>query len=137
MENLIKGLTLIRPWPFAILMLGKRIENRSWKPNLNVGDWIAIHAGAKWDKSDAEWISRRFRIVPSKEAHPTGVIVGVARYQGYTSYSPDPWFFGPYGWLLSNVQAITPIPHKGALGLWELQPSALEQVTAIVAKSCF
>lgn len=139
----IKGLTLIRPWPWAILNAGKRIENRSWRPNLNIGDWIAIHAGSKWSQDDADWIAATFRIdVPSKSDHVSGAIIGIAQYGGYKTsnsvlrWNPsEPWLFGPFGWVLNNVQAITSIPHKGALGLWTLHPSALEQVAAIVARS--
>lgn len=125
----IKGLTLIRPWAWAIVHASKRVENRTWKPSLTVGDWIAIHAGSKWSRADADWIADTFCYsVPPKEEQPSGMIIGVARYAGFKLDSENPWFFGPIGWLLTDVQAIDPIPHKGALGLWDLQPEALAMV---------
>jgi hypothetical protein len=31
------------------------------------------------------------------------------------------WFFGPYGWMLTDVQVLkTPIPYKGMLKLWRV-----------------
>lgn len=132
----IKGLTLIRPWSWAIVHASKRIENRTWKPNLAMGDWIAIHAGSKWIQTDANWIADTFCYsVPPKEEQPAGVIIGVARYAGWTTGDKSPWFFGPYGWLLSDVSAIEqPIPHTGALSLWNLQPEALALVQAHILK---
>jgi len=35
----------------------------------------------------------------------------------YGDYAPGGW-----GWLLTNVQPIAPVPAKGKLGLWEWQP---------------
>jgi len=41
------ALTLWPEWAFAVAHLGKRIENRSWRPpKRHVGSRIAIHAGA-------------------------------------------------------------------------------------------
>ncbi len=128
----------IRPWPWAILYAGKRIENRSWVPGqqFKPGDLIAIHAGSKWSQDDANWISKTFRVqVPPKSEHPAGAIVGFARYKGIMDRSRNQWFFGPWGWLLGDVQAIEPIPHRGALGLWrpneEAQTKLQEQIAVL------
>lgn len=135
----IKGLTLIRPWAWAIFNAGKDIENRSWVPStktLEPGDWLAIHNGVKWSQNDARWIEGSFfKKVPNRDDHPTGAIVGMARYMGWTDKSNSRWFFGEYGWKLQDAFAIEPIPHKGALGLWTLESAALAQVEkAIGAK---
>lgn len=45
----LKAITLHRPWPYAILRLGKRIENRGWECPLPHGAWLAIHAGKTYD----------------------------------------------------------------------------------------
>lgn len=35
----------------------------------------------------------------------------------------SPWFVGPYGWVLTDVVTLTtPVPCKGAQGLWALPP---------------
>ncbi len=46
----IRGLTIIQPWATLIVDGPKRVENRGWRPSgFDVGDYIAIHAGAKLD----------------------------------------------------------------------------------------
>lgn len=131
----MKAITLVRPWPFAILHAGKRIENRSWTPHrfqLSVGSLLAIHAGSKWDQDGADWIDITFGIdVPPKSEHVAGAIVGIVRYAGIAYKSPDPWFFGPVGWVLEDVRAIEPIPHRGALGLWTPDDAAQIRLMAV------
>jgi hypothetical protein len=44
------ALTLAQPWPWAVLELGKRLENRTWsdrtaKQVCETGQWLAIHGG--------------------------------------------------------------------------------------------
>lgn len=125
----IRGLTLIRPWPWAIFKAGKDVENRSWLPSptrLQPGEWIAIHAGAKWDELDADWIQETFGLdFPSKAQHQSGLIVGLVRFSGFCTKSDSLWFFGPYGWQWDRmIELAEPIPHKGALGLWTLNMDA-------------
>lgn len=46
----LRALTLWRPWPAAICYLGKRVENRTWRPAADMlGHDLAIHAGQKID----------------------------------------------------------------------------------------
>lgn len=134
----IRGLTLIRPWPYAIINCGKPLENRSWIPGpnqLRKGDWIALHAGKKWDKDAAYWILNTIgERVPSEDKHTQGAIVALLRYNGYITESKSPWFFGPYGWTWSEMFVITPIPHKGAQGLWTLEPEAMEKIEEILGQ---
>lgn len=47
------------------------------------------------------------------------------------SLADDPWFFGPYGWVLSDFQWLPePIPFPGKLGLWTVPPHLLAELTA-------
>lgn len=131
----IRGLTLHRPWTWAILHAGKRVENRGWPPparQLPLGDLIALHAGKTWDADGAAWIRDEFDVQPVQER--AGTIVGVARLIGWSGPAgtnlqserraevdaalQSEWLFGPYGWVLGDVATIEPIPWKGALGLW-------------------
>ena len=41
----IKGLTLYAAWSWAIIHVGKRVENRMWEQRSIIGNYIAIHAG--------------------------------------------------------------------------------------------
>lgn len=98
-SDAVRALSLTRPWPYAILHLGKRIENRSDKrgrpPMLSYRGWVLLHAAKSWDKGAAAWM-RKAGLLPEPEdcwplsakaladtpgAHLTG-IVGRARVLG-------------------------------------------------------
>jgi hypothetical protein len=121
------ALTLWQPWAWAISDFSKRIENRPWvPPDWRRGQMIAIHAGATFDEAGAERIELDFGIVIPRDL-PLKAIVAVARYQGFISWSDDPWFGGPYGWLLENVIKLDrPVMCRGHQGLWGL-PSDIER----------
>lgn len=135
----IRGLTLWRPWPWAILHGSKRIENRPWAcPQHAVGQLIALHAGKRWHDDGAESIAAMHPEMPrGSDDHAVG-IVGVARVVGCITDSDDRWFFGPYGWLLDQVAAIDVIPMRGAQGLWPISPGmaavVLERYREALAK---
>lgn len=130
----IRGLTLIRPWGWAIAYARKDVENRTWSPPSGVvGGWLAIHSGQKYDQESAQWIAEEIGRcdVPCKDADPAGVIVAVARLAGVVTESASDWFVGPYGWRLENVTRLpTPVPCTGAQGLWMLPPDVLAAVRA-------
>lgn len=122
-EQEIRGFTFWRPWPDAIILGGKRIENRSKRPPMAfVGGIIALHAGKKYDKDGAEWMKELglYRPKPEEEC-PEGVIVGTAVVTGYVTQSMDPWFMGPFGWTLEDVREFEePVEANGMMGLWRL-----------------
>ena len=62
---------------------------------------------------------------------PTG-IVAVARLAGVVQDSASPWAAaGQFHWQLADVITLPePVVHKGAQGLWQIEPAALEQVRA-------
>ncbi len=147
--NLIRGLSLTRPWPFAFKH-GKRVENRSWRPGGNlIGCYIALHAAQSFSEDDREFISVVTGLdVPKKADCPHSQIFAIARWNGVIIL-PDPktseenlfptgvklgedqqqWFFGPYGWMLEDyVELPTPVECVGARSLWNLKPEVLSAV---------
>jgi hypothetical protein len=118
----MKALTLIRPWSTLIALGHKPIENRTWKPSpaqLRDGEDLAIHAGKKWDEEVADFaLSLGVEISPKDDDHPHSAIICVVNYMGTVGASSNPWFFGPWGWVLRDIRPLTPIPCKGAQGLW-------------------
>lgn len=126
----IRGLTLWQPMAWAISDLDKRIENRPWKPWAGVTH-VAIHAGLTYHRPHAEQIAEVFGIeVPKRSDLPKGAIVAVARLAGCVEESDDPWFSGPFGWVLDDVVKLPePIPIKGAMGLWHLPRDIRPQLT--------
>ena len=129
----MKALTLWRPWPAAILFLGKRVENRTWVPPSSViGQTIAIHAGKRIDDPRAlggDGGFTRAEIALYNERRLAEGIVGIARLVACRRSCPpgqERWWCGPFGWLLDEVQVLDrPIPCRGAQGLWEV-PEEIE-----------
>lgn len=147
----MKVLTIKQPWAWAIVNGTKRVENRTWRPPLNViGQRIAIHTSARIEKAELLAYSELGAwLEPTVNTLPTGCIVGTAIVKGYVvvndmggvevqtkgaqRYSPnkDPWFCGPVGWLLDDVRKLPgPLPCKGALGLWDM-PAELVKLIGV------
>ena len=147
------GLTLIRPWPTAVIHLGKQTENRTWKPPAYLlGQDIYIHAGLTWDHLAVDFIELAVGKRPQTGDCPLGVIVGVVRLAGilqkldiggYT-WKPapgvsskwlrhiartSPWFVGPVGWVFDNVRPLSkPVACTGAQKLWTVPDEVEHQV---------
>lgn len=134
-----KAISLRSPWWWFILRAGKNIENRDW-PTRYRGP-VLIHA-SKWfnveevrdDFMDARKIAERCRTMPAATVSlrdlrtPGGCIVGRARIVDCVERSDSPWFFGRYGFVLADAEPLArPIPCKGALGLFGVPASVVEE----------
>jgi len=126
------ALTIRQPWAWAILHLGKNIENRTWKPPESlIGQRIAIHAGKQIDRLASGDCLVKFAgswwIDPAE--FDLSAIVGTALLEGVVKESNNPWFEGPYGWLLKDVKALKrPIHCRGWLGLWRTPDEISEEI---------
>ena len=138
----MKAITLWPEWAWAIINLGKNVENRSWviPPGL-----YALHAGMRFNGKGLSAHHRRiatdtvFRValgeqLTDEQYHmaykmnpddiPFGSIVGVIRVMGHTHSNDIPEHLAWHdGYSIANhIELIhtlpTPIPCKGALGLW-------------------
>ena len=141
----IRGLTLRHPWAWAFLH-GKDVENRTWPPERQggkVGMFIALHGGA--EKVDFKYSNEIMDALIWMELqgcnlpiiHPSNLntvvrpgIVAVAQLAAVTQNSSSRWAAaGQFHWLLADVTPLPePVPHRGAQGLWTLEPSALAAV---------
>jgi hypothetical protein len=138
MEVPMRALTLIQPWAWAIAHAGKVIENRTWAPPHSLlGQRIAIHAGKKRERG---------LFLPDGSTPPLfldqSAVVAVGTLVGYVcddgngrveanhfgaeimrAACASPWYQGPVGWIVVNRIALpTPVPCRGAQGLWTLPP---------------
>lgn len=130
----MKALTLYQPWATLIAIGAKTFETRSW-PTHYRGP-LAIHAGKTHDYSvytnNVFLHALKDGGYPYVDALPLGAIVAtcqvvschritwamgdaVSRYDlAFGNWEP-----GRYAWELCNVEQLaTPIPARGAMGLW-------------------
>jgi hypothetical protein len=115
------ALTIKQPWASAIAAGLKRIENRTWRPAAaRLPLQVAVHAGVRLDRAGVAFC--RSMGAPVEEL-PQGAIVAVATVVRVVEASADPWWFGPFGWVLEDVVAIEPIPCAGRLSLWTPAPA--------------
>lgn len=119
------ALSIRQPWAWAIINAGKDIENRSW-PTKQRG-LICIHASKAvpptrylLDCYEVTRITGRDNMPPKlADDFHRGGIIGTAEIVDCVEASESPWFFGRYGFVLANVQAVGFIPVKGALGFFD------------------
>ena len=150
-----KALSLTAPWPWIILNLGKRVENRDWpttfrgrffihcSKGMTKADWYAAHDFVEaFDPEGAARIPK-----PGDPALLRGHIVARAELVGLVSPGwkmnrreiPRPdweekqkrWYMDAYGFMLAHVRPTVPVLVKGALGFWnvpeDVERSAFQQ----------
>jgi hypothetical protein len=135
----MKALSIRQPSLHAILYLGKDIENRPRRTTHQ--GWLALHASAK---PRLEAVFPRGIRVPDLDALDYSAICGVARVVNVVTESHSKWFWHPtdgstnYGWVLAHVTPLkTPIPCKGALGLWKVSAKVFREIQRQLPKLKF
>lgn len=130
-----RALSIRQPWAWGILNAGKDIENRS-RRTLIRGP-ICIHAGKGMTDAEFDGFIRTIHTVSLTRPFPTGAyvqdgpdmpkggIVGTAEIVDCVTESDSPWFFGPFGYVLANVQAVPFIPCRGSLGFFDWRKGVL------------
>lgn len=118
-----RALSIRQPWVWAILNAGKDIENRPRR--FHYRGSICLHASAHNSQRAIDDFNAFTAFLegdqiwsPSRNHLSRGGIVGTAEIVDCVKFSDSPWFFGPYGLVLRNVQPTPFIPVKGALGLF-------------------
>lgn len=102
----LRALSIRQPYCENILHDGKSVENRTW-PTKFRGRFL-IHASKKFEGYRE----------PGTD-YPMGGIVGMAEITDCITAMDDPWFYGPYGFLLENIIELPLIPCKGALSFFK------------------
>jgi hypothetical protein len=93
-----------------------------------------IHAAQKLEESEFfKFVqSRGLAAEPSirsldAKSLPRGAVIGVVDIVDCVMTSDSPWFEGPFGFVLANPRSLKPVTCKGALQIFDLDPSvALE-----------
>lgn len=116
----MKALSIRQPWADAIIWHGKDVENRSW-PTSYRGP-VLIHAAKKWgadERADLGFIEDITGTKLEDVDRPLlGGIVGRAEIVDCVTEMDSRWFFGRYGFVLRNAEALPFQPCRGALGFF-------------------
>lgn len=128
MSNPDMAISVRQPWAWLIVNGLKDIENRSWATRYRGA--VFIHAAKGMTKDEYEdcvdtclMVSRvqpfpSGPILPAFNALERGGIIGQATITDCATDSPSPWFFGKYGFVLTEQSALPFRPLKGALGFF-------------------
>ena len=105
-----RALSVRQPWAYAILHLGKDVENRPWRTHYR--GRILIQAALKIEREEA----LKLKLSPGEL--PTGAIVGSVEIVDCVRNSKSKWAIGgQWHWILKNPRYLAKlIPFKGALG---------------------
>jgi len=134
----MKAISIRQPWASLILVAGKDIENRTWSTRYRGP--VLIHASKGMtcaEHEDAiEFAVDAIRADPLNAGKTKtrtlrelgfvfddlqrGGIVGRAEIVDCVESSDSPWFVGPFGFVLRNVEPLPFRPYKGALGFFEV-----------------
>ena len=129
MVDQTKAISLRAPWWFAVLHLGKTIENRRWSTRYRGP--ILLHASRSFIAADiaadlaAIAIIAPTRQLPEMETLRAlgGHLVGRARIVDCVRDSASPWFCGPFGLVLADIEPLDPPRfYRGAQGLFPVDP---------------
>lgn len=155
----MRALTLTRPWPYVVLHLGKRIENRSRRDGRDpkaltrYRGRLYLHAAKSFDPAVGDSLRDQGLIrapteywLRDERVHPPQAIVGSCDVVGRIAPSPDGprlyeaegfdlrWWMGDHGLLLDNVRPLLqPVPCRGHQGIWTVPPSVQERVRQVEA----
>ncbi len=118
----MKALSIRQPWAWLIIYGGKDIENRDWFTPLR-GRFL-VHAAKGMTANEYEKAMRfatRLGVhVPPATDLQRGGIIGTAGIVDCVKTSASPWFFGRYGFALTEAQPLPFIPWKGSLGFFNV-----------------
>jgi len=114
----MKALSIRQPWAWLIVNGYKDIENRTWRSSFRGS--IYVHTGQKLLTDDfqvqRDYIEKLGLVLP--DSFNLGAIIGEITITDCIDTSVNPWFCGPFGFVLSDPIAYPePISCKGRLGL--------------------
>lgn len=137
----LRAITLIQPWATAFTQLGKRLENRSWAPTpdtLVPGEWLALHAGAKFDVDDLGLLQMEFG-GQLRAPFTQSAIMGLVQYERVCRQLTEVpahqrfWWGNQKAGLLFNDAMVVlpdPIPCRGDQGLWMVPEEIVSRLRA-------
>ena len=130
----MKAITVRQPWAYAIMHLGKDVENRTRNIAGSYRGPIVIHAA----KTGASFDSKHPTLWPFDARHAFGVALGIVDLiESHESWHCCRGSEYCSRWAEAYSQHLTlanprpfaePIPYRGRLGLWEFPDELLPEV---------
>lgn len=119
----MRTLSIRQPWAWLIVNGHKPVENRDW--NTAFRGRFLIHAGGQMVRRDywatVEHLKTELGIeVPHFLDLPFGGIVGVATLVDVVTEMDNPFFMGPYGFVLKDAKPLPFVPYKGQLNWFDV-----------------
>ena len=103
----MKVLSLTQPMAYAVVALGKNIENRGRSTHYR--GVFYIHASKGFNVEHYNWILEHYERlglnilnIPMPGQFIHAAIIGQAELVAVVNYHPSLWFTGPHGYLLKN-----------------------------------
>ncbi len=127
----MRVLSIRQPWAYFICEGTKKTENRSWSTDYRGP--VLIHAGQRWADEAVETIEQRFGLSIPRDL-PRGGIVGIAGLVDIVTASDDPFFTGPFGFVMVGAQPLPFMPHPGALGLRTPPSEIVDRIDSAILK---
>ncbi len=144
-----KAISFLNPWPYTILHMGKRVENRD-KPIVsakNMGRTLWMHVSQSMSNKDEKFcldFVKKIGLDPTEIPKRSNLVFGgiVARFKivdvilpggktrsgGPHPQASDRWYMGKWGYVLEDVEPVPFIPCKGALSVWAIPPDVAVQL---------
>jgi len=115
----MKALSVKQPWAWAIVHGYKDVENRDWDTKYR-GE-VLIHASKGFDMEGYDFIKQMLPDVdvPKPEDFFRGGVVGSVEITDCVTAMDSEWFFGKWGFTVTNAKTCVPRICKGALGFFE------------------
>src|SRR5262249_41882839 len=121
---------------FAILHLGKDVENRVWQTHYRGP--LLIHAASYREHRARELLADYITRPPSEEMLkelPHGCIVGITELFDCVKNAKSRWAIsGAWHWLLRDMRRIHSVECPGRLGLWTPSAAVLRKLPDWVRK---
>lgn len=153
----MKAITIWPEWAWAICHLGKDVENRSWvippglyclhagsrfngegnRPQHKEAGLLSVWNTAHKQRLTVDQANTLSALEFVSPDMPTSSVVGLIRVTGHTNYLRQEQWTRSMGWaapgqIANHLELIhtlpTPIPCKGALGLWTVPDNITHQL---------
>jgi len=123
----LKAISIHQPWAHLVVAGLKLVENRTWRTHYRGP--LVIHASARApDEAVVDYIARRHGIIVPRDRLLCGGLVGIVELVDVVTTSPDPYFEGPFGWVLRAARIVTFRPWRGRQGLFEIPEAEIRLI---------